>query len=122
MNDLPSECALTGLLNSCESIRLVSSSFHTYQARWEDRADLIKNGEVALGRVLRREGPRITCEFTDAQGRRVQSIGKNLARNVQEGMHIPVFYDPQNPADHVGLCGSWYEIASPGAGKRVRDP
>lgn len=90
-------------------------------AKREDRADLMKNGEVALGRVLPREGPKISCEFSDAQGRIVQGRGKNLTGNVQEGMYFPVFYDPQNPADHVVLCGSWQEIATPRASKRVRD-
>jgi hypothetical protein len=52
----------------------------------------------------------------------VQGEGKNLAGNVQEGMYFPVFYDPQNPADHVALCGSWQEIAAPRAGKQVNHP
>jgi hypothetical protein len=90
-------------------------------AKLGDRTGLIKNGEVALGRVLTREGPRIACEFSDAKGRVVQGEGKILGHNVQEGMFIPVFYDPQNPADHVALCGSWYEIATPRVAKPVRD-
>jgi len=89
-------------------------------AKLGDRTGLIQNGEVALGRVLTREGPKIACEFSDAQGRLVQGKGKNLGHNVQEGMFIPVFYDPQNPADHVALCGSWYEIATPRVARRVR--
>jgi hypothetical protein len=88
-------------------------------ARGEDRADLMRNGEVALGRVLPREGAKIACEFSDAQGRIVQGRGKNLTGNVQEGMYFPVFYDPQNPADHVALYGSWSEIATQTAVKRV---
>ena len=89
-------------------------------AKLGDRTGLIKNGEVALGRVLTREGPKIACEFSDAKGRVVQGKGKNLGHNVQEGMFIPVFYDPQDPTDHVALCGSWYEIAVPKVVKRVR--
>ena len=89
-------------------------------AKLGDRTGLIRNGEVALGRVLTREGPKIACEFSDAKGRVVQGKGKNLGQNVQEGMFIPVFYDPQDPADHVALCGSWYEIALPRVAKRVR--
>jgi hypothetical protein len=71
------------------------------------------------GRVLTRESAKIACEFSDAQGRVVQGKGKNLAANVQEGMYIPIFYDPNNLADRVALCESWYEIATPRAGKRV---
>src|SRR5882762_5815415 len=89
-------------------------------AKLGDRTALIKNGEVALGRVLTREGPKIACEFSDAKGRVVQGKGKNLGQNVQEGMFIPVFYDRQNPADHVALSGSWYEIATPKVARRVR--
>jgi hypothetical protein len=89
-------------------------------AKLGDRTGLIKNGEVALGRVLTREGPKIACEFSDAKGRVVQGQGENLGHNVQEGMFIPIFYDPQDPADHVALCGSWYEIALPRVAKRVR--
>jgi hypothetical protein len=91
-------------------------------ARREDRADLMQNGEVALARALPREGAKIACEFSDAQGRVVRGAGRNLTGNAQEGMYFPVFYDPQNPADHIVLCGSWHEIATPRASKRVRDP
>jgi uncharacterized protein (DUF983 family) len=89
-------------------------------ARRESRLDLLTDGEVALARVLSRKSSKIVYEFSDASGRVIPGRGKDVTGSVQEGVYIPVFYDPRNPEDRVALCASWYEIDAPGSGSRAR--
>ncbi|OGQ95125.1 MAG: hypothetical protein A2521_00235 [Deltaproteobacteria bacterium RIFOXYD12_FULL_57_12] len=77
---------------------------------------LLRSGEVTLALVDYREvdiewADRITYHFMTARGITVSGRGlyAGYENGVVEGSSIPVFYDADNPRDHVVACASWFE-------------
>ena len=74
---------------------------------------LLRGGEVTLAlvdyrEVTQEELDRIYYHFTTARG---IFSGRALytGYDVLEGSSVPVFYDADNPKDHVVACASWFE-------------
>jgi hypothetical protein len=79
---------------------------------------LLRDGELALGGVTaqqlvwqrRTSWIRTDYEFTTATGELISACCEDLSNAVFE-IIIPVFYDPHNPAKHIGACARYLEIA-----------
>jgi len=52
---------------------------------------------------------RIFYHFRTASGADVSGRAFYAGYNVPEGSIIPVFYDANDPRDHVAACSSWFE-------------
>jgi hypothetical protein len=80
--------------------------------------ELLGEGEVAMGRVIKqwtaRNGSGIRYEFTTASGETISRMTTDFARQLMEGMTVPVFYDPLEPKKQVALCAAFYEVVLPG--------
>jgi hypothetical protein len=79
--------------------------------------DLLKNGEIAMGRILRQSNDdngnsSIQYEFSDSQGQTHRGIGSDRARKLYEGMSVPVFYDRDNPKRQIAYCATLHEIVT----------
>ncbi len=88
---------------------------------------LVATGRVALARVtdLRTKvyggtnrayylsANYVTYEFEYAQGKIFHWIGQDPTNFLAEGMTVPVFYDPANPANQIVACGSSFEVILP---------
>ena len=77
---------------------------------------LVTHGEIAMGKVTDvrsgRRGPVITYEFLDCSGRLITATSPDNTRSFSLGMHIPVFFSPDNPqTDQIASCGSAYEVS-----------
>jgi len=76
---------------------------------------LLRNGEVAMAHIDSRENTaewqddRIYHHFRTASGVAVSGRALYAGYNVLEGSSVPVFYDANNPKDHVAACASWFE-------------
>jgi uncharacterized protein (DUF983 family) len=81
---------------------------------------LLRDGELAFGRVTAQQTIRqgkasyskIDYEFQTSSGQLVQNSTKDLTNAVFEGMTIPVFYDPVNPAKNITPCATYLRIPS----------
>lgn len=64
---------------------------------------ILRTGTVALARVIDWEfrgtviPPRITFEFESLQGERIRANADDISRQLFEGQHAVVFYDPDKP-------------------------
>jgi hypothetical protein len=82
--------------------------------RWRE-IRLLRSGEVAMAFIDGRENTaewsddRIFYHFRTASGADVSGRAYYVGYNVLEGSIIPVFYDANNPRDHVVACASWFE-------------
>ena len=77
--------------------------------------DLLENGEVALGKIVRRwtdprNNPSVEYEFSDTQGQTHQGSSLDYSRKLYEGMSVPVFYDRDNPKRQIAYCATMHEI------------
>jgi hypothetical protein len=77
---------------------------------------LLRGGEVTLALVDYREvdtewQDRITYHFITARGTMVSGrvLYAGYENGILEGSSVPVFYDADNPRDHVVACASWFE-------------
>jgi hypothetical protein len=81
-------------------------------------APLLRDGELALGRVTYQENvqvgkssySRIAYEFKTSSGQLIQDRAKDLTYSVYEDMTIPVFYDPANPSKNVTSCATYLRV------------
>ncbi len=82
--------------------------------------ELLGEGEVVMGRVIKqwtaRNGSGIRYEFTTPSGETISRMTTDFARQLMEGMAVPVFYDPLEPKKQVALCAAFYEVVLPGRG------
>ena len=82
--------------------------------RWRE-IRLLRNGEVGMAFIDGRENTaewsddRIFYHFRTAGGANVSGRSFYVGYNVPEGSTLPVFYDANNPRDHVVACASWFE-------------
>ncbi len=82
--------------------------------RWRE-IRLLRSGEVAMAHIDRRENTaewqddRIYHHFRTASGAVVSGRALYAGYDVTEGSSVPVFYDANNPRDHVTACASWFE-------------
>jgi hypothetical protein len=80
--------------------------------------ELLGEGEVVMGRVTKqwtaRNGSGIRYEFTTASGETISRMTTDFARQLSEGMTVPVFYDLLEPKKQVALCAAFYEVVLPG--------
>lgn len=75
---------------------------------------LLRGGETAMGVVdwhsnIGEGTERITYHFMTAGGTTVSGRGWDAGYGVLEGSSVSVFYDANNPRDHVVVCGCWFE-------------
>jgi hypothetical protein len=81
---------------------------------WRE-VQLLRSGEVAMASVDGREDTaewqddRIYYHFATARGADVSGRARYAGYDVLEGSLIPVFYDADDPRDHVVACASWFE-------------
>jgi uncharacterized protein (DUF983 family) len=81
-------------------------------------APLLRDGELALGRVTYQENiqvgkssySRIAYEFKTTSGQFIQDRAKDLSYSVYEDMTIPVFYDPTNPSKNITPCATYLRV------------
>ncbi len=52
---------------------------------------------------------RIAYHFMTAAGTAVSGRVWDAGYDVPEGSSVPVFYDANNPRDHVVACACWFE-------------
>jgi hypothetical protein len=99
---------IAGVLALAASTRVVLKS------RRELR--LLRYGEVVTAFIDSREldvewASRITYHFVTAGGETISGRRMCTGYDVSEASGVPVFYDPDNPADHIAACASWFEVA-----------
>jgi len=76
---------------------------------------LLRSCEVAMAFIDSRENTaewsddRIFYHFRTASGAAVSGRAFYVGYNVLEGSIVPVFYDANNPRNHVVACASWFE-------------
>ena len=76
---------------------------------------LLRSGEMAMAFIDSRENTaewsddRIFYHFSTASGSVVSGRAFYVGYNVLEGSGVPVFYDADNPRNHVVACASWFE-------------
>ena len=81
---------------------------------------LLRDGELAFGRVTAQQTiqqgkasySKIEYEFQTNTGQSLRNSVKDLTNAVFEGMTIPVFYDPLNPAKNITPCATYLQIPS----------
>jgi hypothetical protein len=82
--------------------------------RWRE-IWLLRNGEVATAFIDGKENTaewaddRIFYHFRTAGGAEISGRAFYAGYDVLEGSIIPVFYDANNPGDHIAACASWFE-------------
>jgi hypothetical protein len=79
--------------------------------------DLLENGEVAMGKVVRRwndekNNASVEYEFSDYQGQTRKGLGFDYTEKLYEGMSVPVFYDRDNPKRQIAYCSTMHEIVT----------
>jgi len=83
------------------------------QQRW-----LLAEGDLAMARVTKqwtaRNGSGIRYEFTMPDGELFSSVSADNSRQLEVGMSVPVFYDPEEPKKQVALSAAFYEVVMPG--------
>jgi len=76
---------------------------------------LLRSGDVAMAFIESRENTaewqddRIYYHFITTNGTTVPGRALYTGYDVREGGSVPVFYDANNPGDHVVACASWFE-------------
>ncbi|TAN41286.1 MAG: hypothetical protein EPN25_05285 [Nitrospirae bacterium] len=81
--------------------------------RWRE-IRLLRSGEVTMAIVHSRQvtgewTDRIVYQFKTAGGETVSGRAWDVGYNVSEGSSVPVFYNANNPTNHVIACASWFE-------------
>ena len=84
------------------------------------RLPLMRDGELALGKVIYQENvsrgkssySRIGYEFRTNSGQLIQDQAKDLTFSVYEDMSIPLFYDPANPSKNVTPCATYLRVST----------
>jgi hypothetical protein len=79
---------------------------------------LLRDGEVALGRVLSQQTvhqgritySQIQFEFRTNSGQLLRNSQKDLTEKVFEDMSIPVFYDALDTSKNIALCATYLRI------------
>jgi hypothetical protein len=76
---------------------------------------LLRDGEMAAALVHHREDLEettdlITYSFGTPGGRTVSGRARDAGYGVRVGSRVPVFYDPNDPVDHVVACACWFEV------------
>ena len=79
---------------------------------------LLTTGEISLGRVsgqrIKQAGDtsenRITYRYKDKTGRILTGEDRDQTENFYEGMVVPVVCERDNPANHLALCATDYEV------------
>lgn len=87
---------------------------------WRNQAkecDLLENGEVAMGRVIRqwnsgRNSSSIEYTFKDFEGHEQKGVGIDYTMKLFEGMAVPVFYDCDNPKRKIAPCSTYHEVVT----------
>jgi len=79
--------------------------------------DLLENGEVAMGKIVRRwnddkNNASVEYEFSDYQGQTRKGLGFDYTEKLYEGMSVPVFYDRDNPKRQIAYCSTMHEIVT----------
>lgn len=79
--------------------------------------DLLENGEVAMGKIVRRwnddkNNASVEYEFSDYQGQTHKGLGFDYTEKLYEGMSVPVFYDRDNPKRQIAYCSTMHEIVT----------
>jgi hypothetical protein len=79
--------------------------------------DLLENGEVAMGKIVRRwnddkNNASVQYEFSDYQGQTHKGLGFDYTEKLYEGMSVPVFYDRDNPKRQIAYCSTMHEIVT----------
>lgn len=79
--------------------------------------DLLENGEVAMGKIVRRwtgdkTNTSVQYEFSDYQGQTHAGGGYDYTGKLYEGMSVPVFYDRENPKRQIAYCATMHVIAT----------
>ena len=79
--------------------------------------DLLENGEVTLGTVVRqwkgdKSSSSIEYEFKDLQGATPRGIAFDYTEQLFEGMPVAVFYDRENPKRQIAACATYHEVVS----------
>lgn len=74
---------------------------------------LLRRGAVAAAFVTDRDntqewGERISYRFATATGTTVDGRAFCTGYDVRAGASVPVFFDADNPAEHVLACASWF--------------
>jgi hypothetical protein len=85
---------------------------------WRNQAkecDLLENGEVVLGRVVRqwtsdKNNSSIEYTFNDFEGHEHKGVGFDYSRKLFEGMAVPVFYDRDNPKRRIASCSTYHQV------------
>jgi hypothetical protein len=77
---------------------------------------LLRDGAMAAALVHQREDIEETTDevayrFQTADGRIVSGRARDAGYGVQVGASVPVFYDPDDPGDHVVACACWLEAS-----------
>ncbi|TAL22428.1 MAG: hypothetical protein EPN94_11175 [Nitrospirae bacterium] len=76
---------------------------------------LLKRGLIAIGAVESRRDTgdglpaRIYYSFITLNGISVQGRAWDLDYSIQEGSSVPIYYDANNPEDHIPATASWFE-------------
>jgi hypothetical protein len=82
--------------------------------RWPE-IRLLRSGEVVMAFIDDRENTaewqddRIFYHFRTASGASVSGRAFYTGYDIIEGSSVPVFYDANNPRNHVVACASWFE-------------
>jgi hypothetical protein len=80
------------------------------------RKRLLRSGNVTLGLVTkstsgrRRRLPGIVYKLQIVGGKEIEDFDLDWTDSVRAGMTVPVFYDEQNPKNHVAVYASFYDI------------
>jgi hypothetical protein len=79
--------------------------------------DLLENGEVAMGKIVRRwnddkNNASVEYEFSDYQRQTHKGLGFDYTEKLYEGMSVPVFYDRDNPKRQIAYCSTMHEIVT----------
>ncbi len=104
---------IDGVLYSVIMLVLLITIIVAHRRRREIR--LLRSGEVAMAFIESRENTaewqddRIYYHFITADGATVSGRALYTGYEVREGGSVPVFYDANNPQNHVVACASWFE-------------
>jgi len=76
---------------------------------------LLKRGQLSIGIVESRRDTgdglpaRISYSFITLNGTPVRGRTWDLDYSIQEGSSVPIYYDANNPEDHVPATACWFE-------------
>ena len=122
LHGLTGKLEATYVWPACVALTLLAVLYRLYVAKiGRGSHRLLAEGEVASGLVYSRSpiwgrhpGFRyeIGYRYSDQLGRELQGKCIDLTDRLRIGMTVPVLFNPLNPAEHVALCSTYYELAS----------